>query len=94
MGEVRRRREEHLNRHGAKASQKKKFEEEYGKKKGDYVYGATVGKVKREREEKHEGKKGGDPPLMGEMPKAFTELMGFEKRETRRASDLKRELGL
>ena len=28
----------------------KKFEMEYGKKKGDYVYGATVGKVKRERE--------------------------------------------
>lgn len=25
------------------------FEERYGKAKGDYVYGATVGKVARER---------------------------------------------
>jgi len=44
---------EHLYRgRGTKARQKKKFEKEYGKKKGDYVYGATVGKVKREREAK------------------------------------------
>ena len=44
------RRQEHLYRNGAKSREKKKFEKEYGKKKGDYVYGATVGKVKRERE--------------------------------------------
>ena len=42
--------EGHLYRNGAESSEKKKFEKEYGKKKGDYVYGATVGKVKRERE--------------------------------------------
>ena len=41
---------EHLYRNGAESREKKKFEKEYGKKKGDYVYGATVGKVKRERE--------------------------------------------
>ena len=28
---------------------KRKFEKEYGKKKGDRVFGAVVGKVKRER---------------------------------------------
>jgi hypothetical protein len=39
----------HLYRHGAKGSQKRKFEARYGKMKGDYVYGAVVGKVKRER---------------------------------------------
>lgn len=38
-----------LYRKGAKAYQKRKFERRYGKKKGDYVYGAVVGKVKRER---------------------------------------------
>ena len=43
MGEVRRRREQHLYKHGAKATQEPKFEREYGKKKGDYVYGAVVG---------------------------------------------------
>jgi hypothetical protein len=44
--------EEHLYRQGAEPSERRKFEREYGKKKGDYVYGATVGKVKREREAK------------------------------------------
>ena len=39
----------HLYRNGAKYREKKKFEKRYGKKKGDYVYGATVGKVHRER---------------------------------------------
>jgi hypothetical protein len=39
----------HLYRDGAKYSEKKKFEKRYGKKKGDYVYGAVIGKVKRER---------------------------------------------
>jgi len=38
----------HLYRNGAKTKELHKFEKEYGKKKGDYVYGATVGKVKRE----------------------------------------------
>lgn len=42
----------HLYRKGAKYREKKKFEERYGKKKGDYVYGAVVGKVKKEREAK------------------------------------------
>lgn len=44
--------EDHLYRDGAEGKEKKKFEERYGKRKGDYVYGATVGKVKRERESK------------------------------------------
>jgi hypothetical protein len=39
----------HLYRNGAKYGERKKFEAEYGKKKGDYVYGAVVGKVRRER---------------------------------------------
>lgn len=45
------RKEKHLYRKGAEARERRKFEKEYGKK-GDYVYGATVGKVKREREAK------------------------------------------
>lgn len=32
------------------AQTKRKFENEYGKKKGDKVFGAVVGKIKRERE--------------------------------------------
>lgn len=47
-----RRRNPHLYRGGAKGARKRQFERRYGKKKGDYVYGATVGKVKREREAK------------------------------------------
>jgi len=43
---------EHLYRNGAAKYEKREFEKRYGKKKGDYVYGATVGKVKREREGK------------------------------------------
>ena len=39
----------HLYRNGAKYREQKKFEKEYGKKKGDYIYGAIVGKVRRER---------------------------------------------
>ena len=42
----------HLYRNGAKYNEKKKFEKKYGKKKGDYIYGAVVGKVKRERQRK------------------------------------------
>ena len=44
--------EGHLYKHGAKVREEKKFEKEYGKEKGKYIYGATVGKVKREREAK------------------------------------------
>ena len=47
--------QKHLYKKGAKYRQKKKFEERYGKKKGDYVYGAVVGKVARERKCKHCG---------------------------------------
>ncbi|MEM3794123.1 MAG: hypothetical protein QXS76_04370 [Candidatus Bathyarchaeia archaeon] len=39
----------HLYKYGAKNREKRKFEREYGKKKGDYIYGAVVGKVRRER---------------------------------------------
>ena len=39
----------HLYRNGAKYRERRKFEKEYGRKKGDYVYGAVVGKVRRER---------------------------------------------
>ena len=46
------RKEKHLYRKGAKAREEKEFENRYGKNKGDYVYGAVVGKVKREREAK------------------------------------------
>jgi len=39
----------HIYRNGAKYREIKIFEERYGKKKGDYIYGAVVGKLKRER---------------------------------------------
>ena len=39
----------HLYRNGVASHERRKFEKEYGKKKGDYVYGAVVGKVRRER---------------------------------------------
>jgi hypothetical protein len=44
-----RRRERHLYRGGAKKRMRRAFEERYGKRKGDRVYGAVVGKVRRER---------------------------------------------
>lgn len=40
----------HLYKEGANIQEEKVFEKRYGKKKGKYVYGATVGKVKRERQ--------------------------------------------
>jgi hypothetical protein len=40
---------EHLYRNGAKGRELSEFEKRYGPKKGKYVYGATVGKVCRER---------------------------------------------
>lgn len=46
------RKNKHLYRNGAKGRERRKFEKKYGKKKGDYVYGAVVGKVKRERKAK------------------------------------------
>ena len=42
----------HLYRKGGKAREEPKFEKRYGKVKGKRVYGATVGKVKRERQAK------------------------------------------
>ena len=39
----------HLYTHGAKTREERAFEREYGKRKGKYIYGAVVGKVKRER---------------------------------------------
>ena len=39
----------HLYKYGAKKEKEREFEERYGKKRGDYIYGATVGKVRRER---------------------------------------------
>lgn len=46
--------EGHLYKFGAKREQLRKFENRYGKTKGKRVYGAVIGKVKREREEKAE----------------------------------------
>ena len=46
----------HLYKDGAKKKELKKFKKEYGKKKGKKVYGAVVGKVKRERAAKRKKK--------------------------------------
>ena len=37
----------HIYRGGTKRKVRKEFERRYGKKKGERVYGATVGKLKR-----------------------------------------------
>lgn len=43
-------RSSHLYRgSGTRGRERRAFERRYGKRKGDYVYGATVGKVRRER---------------------------------------------
>lgn len=42
----------HLYKGRAKSSQKRKFMSKYGKR-GSYIYGAVVGKVKRERKRKY-----------------------------------------
>jgi hypothetical protein len=47
----------HLYRYGAKKEKEREFEKRYGKKRGDYAYGATVGKVRRERLAKMAGGK-------------------------------------
>jgi hypothetical protein len=44
--------EKHLYREGAGEEERKSFEKAYGVKKGDYIYGATVGKVRGERQMK------------------------------------------
>lgn len=44
-----RKKTKHLYRTGAKGREQRSFEERYGKVKGKKVYGAVVGKVKRER---------------------------------------------
>ena len=43
------RRRKHLYRDGARSAELRAFERRYGKRKGKYIYGATVGKVYRER---------------------------------------------
>lgn len=42
-----------LYRHGAKGARTRQFINRYGPEKGRYVYGATVGKVKRQRQANH-----------------------------------------
>ena len=42
----------HLYRKGAKKKELRAFERKYGRK-GKYIYGAVVGKVKRERQRKY-----------------------------------------
>ena len=49
---VRSKRNNHIYRDGVEARELKAFEKEYGKKKGKYVYGATVGKLTREKRAK------------------------------------------
>jgi len=46
---VDKRKRKHLYKYGNAKPEKLIFERRYGRKKGAYVYGATVGKVKRER---------------------------------------------
>ena len=45
---VRSKRNNHIYRDGAEAKELKAFEKKYGKK-GKYVYGATIGKLTREK---------------------------------------------
>ena len=61
-------------------------------------YHERYGRTRREehRHEEHFSREPRDPPVM-HMPESFSEMMGFEKREkreTRRVSDLEREVGL
>lgn len=51
-------RERPLYRYGAEKEERAAFERRYGKKHGDYVYGAVVGKVKRERSHAHRHSRG------------------------------------
>jgi hypothetical protein len=47
---------EHLYKGTAKKKELKRFEATYGVERGRYIYGATVGKVKRERTELRKGR--------------------------------------
>lgn len=47
----------HLYRNGAKSSQRRKFQKKYGKR-GSYIYGVVVGKIKQERRRKYGRKRG------------------------------------
>jgi hypothetical protein len=47
----------HLYRDGAKQRQRRRFQRKYGKTRGTYIYGAVVGKVKRERTRKSRRRK-------------------------------------
>ena len=40
---------DHLYKEGGKAKHEPEFEERYGKKKGEHVYGAVVGEIYREQ---------------------------------------------
>lgn len=46
-----------LYRKGAKKRELRLFERRYGAKKGSYIYGAVVGRVKRERKRKYARKR-------------------------------------
>lgn len=46
-------RQKHLYRDGAEPAELRKFEREYGREKGRQIYGATVGKVRREQQKHH-----------------------------------------
>jgi hypothetical protein len=43
---ARKTRKKHIYRKGSRKAQLKKFQRRYGPKKGKYVFGATVGKLK------------------------------------------------
>jgi len=47
------RKAKHLYRYGAKRKELRAFERRYGKRKGKHIYGAVVGKIKRERARRH-----------------------------------------
>ena len=52
MAKKQQQQKQHIYRGKGKKEAKKEFEERYGKKKGRWVYGATVGKLKRKAEAK------------------------------------------
>ena len=53
---VRSKRNNHIYRDGAESKELKAFEKEYGKRNGDYIYGAVVGKLTREKAKKRRKK--------------------------------------
>lgn len=56
MRRVRSKRNNHIYRDGAESKEFKAFEKEYGKRNGDYIYGAVVGKLTREKAKKRRKK--------------------------------------